>query len=57
MGAYDSLRESTFYTELKEVRNMIDKRNSLFLIDELGRGTSSIDGHAIAYGILKYLLK
>jgi DNA mismatch repair ATPase MutS len=57
MGAYDNIRESTFYTELKEVRNMIDKKNSLLLIDELGRGTSSIDGHAIAYGILKYLLK
>ncbi|CAD8081867.1 unnamed protein product [Paramecium sonneborni] len=57
MGAYDTIRESTFYVELQEVRRMIDTSNSLLLIDELGRGTSSIDGHAIAYSILKYLLK
>ncbi|CAD8061923.1 unnamed protein product [Paramecium primaurelia] len=57
MGAYDTIRESTFFVELQEVRRMIDTQNSLLLIDELGRGTSSIDGHAIAYSILKYLLK
>lgn len=36
---------------------MFDKENCLLLIDELGRGTSTIDGHSLAYATLKYLLK
>lgn len=56
MGANDSLQRSTFYQELFEIKQMLHKENSLLLIDELGRGTSSIDGHSLAFAILKYLI-
>ena len=36
---------------------MLNKNNYLLLIDELGRGTSSIDGHSLAYALLKYMLE
>jgi DNA mismatch repair protein MSH6 len=32
-------------------------QNSLCIFDELGRGTSTYDGVAIAYGVLKYLVE
>ena len=57
MGAHDSLTRSTFEIELMEVKEMLNKHNYLLLIDELGRGTSSIDGHSIAYALLKYMLE
>lgn len=31
--------------------------NSLLLVDELGRGTSTFDGFSIATSVLKYILK
>lgn len=31
--------------------------NSLFIADELGRGTSTYDGVAIAYSVMKYMVE
>ena len=43
--------------EMKETHSIVTQstQNSLIIIDELGRGTSTFDGYAIAYGVLKYL--
>ena len=42
---------------MEETANIVKlaTRNSLAILDELGRGTSTFDGAAIAYGVLKYL--
>ena len=50
--------KSTFYIEMEETLNIVQDatENSLAILDELGRGTSTFDGVAIAYSVLKYLL-
>lgn len=59
IGASDDLvsGESTFMVEMKEANAAISDatKNSLILFDELGRGTATYDGMAIAQAILEYI--
>lgn len=59
MTTFDSLGEglSTFTMEMIELQNALKRSSeqSLFLFDEIGRGTSVEDGEAIAFGILEFL--
>ncbi len=61
IGASDDLvsGESTFMVEMKEAKNAICNatENSLILFDELGRGTATYDGMALAKAILEYVSK
>ena len=59
IGASDDLvsGESTFMVEMIEAGNAITKatENSLILFDELGRGTATFDGMALAQSIIEYI--
>lgn len=59
IGASDSLinDQSTFMVEMSEVANIVKNatENSLLILDEVGRGTSTYDGLSIAWAALEYL--
>lgn len=60
IGASDKLElgKSTFFIEMEETKNVLEHATpkSLAIIDELGRGTSTFDGLAIAYSVLKNMV-
>ena len=59
IGASDDLAggKSTFMVEMWEVSNILKNatRNSLVLLDEVGRGTSTYDGLSIAWSVIEYI--
>ncbi|MGH8011404.1 MAG: DNA mismatch repair protein MutS [Candidatus Binataceae bacterium] len=59
IGARDELRrgESTFMVEMRETARLVAglSERGLLLLDEVGRGTSTFDGLAIAWALAEYL--
>jgi DNA mismatch repair protein MutS len=61
VGAVDDLAtgQSTFMVEMNETANILNhaQEHSLVLLDEIGRGTSTFDGMAIAWSVAEHIAK
>ncbi|WAI00704.1 DNA mismatch repair protein MutS [Methanogenium organophilum] len=59
VGAFDDLAsgQSTFMVEMVELANILNNvtEKSLVILDEIGRGTSTLDGYSIARAVLEFL--
>jgi DNA mismatch repair protein MutS len=59
IGASDDLAggSSTFMVEMNEVATILENatKNSLIILDEVGRGTATFDGLSIAYAVMEYI--
>jgi DNA mismatch repair protein MutS len=59
VGASDNLAsgQSTFMVEMAEVANILNNATSrsLLILDEIGRGTSTLDGLSIAWSVVEYI--